>query len=37
MFRRQLADDNISRKLRRLDKRLLTVALELNQLIPPEK
>ena len=37
MFRRQLADENISRKLRRLDKRLLTVALELNQLIPPEK
>ena len=37
MFRRQLADENTSRKLRGLDKRLLTVALELNQLIPPEK
>jgi len=37
MFRRQLDDENISRKLRRLDKRLLTVAFELNNLIPPEK
>jgi len=37
MFRRQLADENTSRKLRRLDKRLLTVAVELNQLIPPGK
>lgn len=37
MYRRQLADANTSRKLRRLDKRLLTVASELNQLIPPKK
>jgi hypothetical protein len=37
MFRRQLGDEIIRRKLRRLDKRLLTVALELNQLITPEK
>jgi hypothetical protein len=36
MFRRQLADENTSQKLRRLDKRLLTVAFELNQLIPPQ-
>jgi site-specific recombinase XerD len=37
MYRRQLADANTSRKLQRLDKRLLTVASELNQLIPPKK
>jgi site-specific recombinase XerD len=37
MFRRQLTDEKTSRKLRRLDKRILSVAFELNQLIPPEK
>ncbi|MGH9785951.1 MAG: tyrosine-type recombinase/integrase [Terriglobia bacterium] len=36
MFRRQLGDESIRRKLQRLDKRLLTVAFELNRLIPPE-
>jgi hypothetical protein len=37
MFRRQLGDESIRRKLQRLDKRLLTVTLELNHLMPPEK
>jgi site-specific recombinase XerD len=37
MFRRQLGDESIRRKLQRLNKRLLTVAFELNHLIPPEK
>jgi len=37
MYRRQLPDENTRRKLQRLDKRLLTVASELNQLIPPQK
>jgi hypothetical protein len=37
MFRRQIADENTSRRLHRLDKRLLAVACELNRLIPPEK
>jgi site-specific recombinase XerD len=37
MFRRQLEDENICRKLQRLNKRLLTVAFELNHLTPPEK
>jgi hypothetical protein len=37
MYRRQLADTNTSRKLQRLDKRLLTIASELDQLIPPKK
>jgi hypothetical protein len=37
MLRRQLGDESIRRKLQRLDKRLLTVALELNRLIPPQK
>jgi len=37
MYRRQLADENTRRKLQRLDKRLFTVAFELNQLITPEK
>jgi hypothetical protein len=37
MYRRQLADANTSRNLQHLDQRLLTVASELNQLIPPKK
>jgi site-specific recombinase XerD len=37
MYRRQLEDEKTRRKLQRLDKRLLTVAIELNRLIPPEK
>jgi len=37
MYRRQLADESTRRKLQRLDKRLLTVASELNHLIPPQK
>ena len=37
MYRRQLADQNGRRKLQRLDKRLLTVALELDQFTPPGK
>jgi len=36
MYRRQLADQSIQHKLHRLDKRLLTVAFELDQLIPGE-
>jgi len=37
MYRRQLEDEKTRRKLQRLDKRLLTVAIELNRIIPPEK
>jgi site-specific recombinase XerD len=37
MYRRQLGDEKTRRKLQRLDKRLLNVADELDQLTPPEK
>jgi hypothetical protein len=37
MYRRQLGDEKASRKLRRLDQRLMAVAFELNRLAPPEK
>jgi site-specific recombinase XerD len=37
MYRRQLGDEKTRRQLQRLDKRLLTIALKLEQLLPPEK
>jgi site-specific recombinase XerD len=37
MYRRQLPDEKTRRELQRLDKRLLTVTSELNQLITPKK
>jgi hypothetical protein len=37
MYRRQLADEESRRKLQRLDKRLLTVSLELDRLAIAEK
>jgi site-specific recombinase XerD len=37
MYRRQIADQKISRKLRRLDRRLLAVATELEKLAKDEK
>jgi hypothetical protein len=37
MYRRQLNDQNACRKLQRLDKRLLTIAAELERFNPPEK
>ena len=37
MYRRQLGDPKTCRRLQRLDKRLLSVAFELDQLTPPEK
>jgi site-specific recombinase XerD len=36
-YRRQLSDEKTSRKLRRLDKRLLSIAAELQRFNPPEK
>jgi site-specific recombinase XerD len=37
MYRRQLSDQKACRKLQRLDKRILTIAAELERLSPPEK
>jgi hypothetical protein len=37
MYRRQLADEQGSRKLLRLDRRILKVASELDRLAEPEK
>jgi hypothetical protein len=37
MYRRQLADQQASRKLRRLDRRIPAVASELDRLERPEK
>jgi site-specific recombinase XerD len=37
MYRRKLKDDNVRRKLRHLDKRISTVAAELDRLKPPEE
>lgn len=37
MYRRQLSDQKACRKLQRLDKRLLTIAAELERFTPPEK
>jgi site-specific recombinase XerD len=37
MYRRQLSDEKASRKLQRLDKRLLTITAELKRLTKPEK
>jgi hypothetical protein len=37
MYRRQLSDDNTRRRLRRLDRRLLDVALQLQQIAKQEK
>jgi site-specific recombinase XerD len=37
MYRRQLGDDKTSRKLQRLDKRLLTIAFELDRLASAQK
>ncbi len=37
MYRRQLGDDKIRRKLQRLDRRLLAVADQLDHLAQPEK
>ena len=37
MYRRQLGDENSRHKLQRLDKRLLSVAMELDRLATPEK
>jgi len=37
MYRRQLQDEKVSRKLQRLDKRLLNVAFELDRFGTPEK
>ena len=37
MYRRQLSDQKACRKLQRLDKRLLTIAAELERFNPPEK
>jgi hypothetical protein len=37
MYRRQLGDEKTHRTLRRLDKRLLSVAIEFDQLITVEK
>jgi hypothetical protein len=37
MYRRQLNDQKACRKLQRLDKRLLTIAAELERFNPPEK
>ena len=37
LYRRQFADQPIQRKLQRLDKRLLTLAFELDRLVPAEK
>ena len=37
MYRRQLGDDHSRHKLQRLDKRLLSVATELDRLTTPEK
>jgi hypothetical protein len=37
MYRRQLGDEKTSRKLQRLDRRLLAVAAEVEQLATDEK
>jgi hypothetical protein len=37
MYRRQLADQKSRRKLQLLDKRLLTISVELNRLATSEK
>lgn len=37
IYRRQLQDETARRTLRRLDKRLLTIACELDRLARPEK
>jgi hypothetical protein len=37
MYRRQLGDEHSRHKLQRLDKRLLSVAMELDRLTTPEK
>jgi site-specific recombinase XerD len=37
MYRRQFTDQSIQRKLHRLDKRLLTVAFDLDRLVPDEE
>ena len=37
MYRRQLGDENARLKLQRLDKRLLSVAMELDRFTTPEK
>jgi hypothetical protein len=37
MYRRQLGDENARHKLQRLDKRLLSVAMEPDRLTTPEK
>ena len=37
MYRRQLADEHSRQRVQRLDKRLLSVAMELNRLTTPEK
>jgi ribonucleotide reductase alpha subunit len=37
IYRRQLGDQQASRKLRRLDRRILAVASEIDRLVKPEK